>query len=390
MNEIKQLSVADYDEVAALSQFAFQYELSEQELHNQKAEAERFKIWGSMVNDKLAAQLHLIPLACYINGQSFEMGGIASVATWPEYRRQGMVKRLLKHALNDMKKNGQTISLLHPFSFSFYRKYGWELAFTNHHYSIPFEKVRKDWEGVGSVRRIQTDIPLLHSIYTDYAKEFTGMLVRDENWWEQRVLKGKGHIAVAYNEEDQAEGYIIYEVRENVFQVKELAYRSMNGWRLLLQFIANHDSMAKEIRMTAAENDRLPLLLDEPIFDQKVAPYFMARIVDVFAFLKQYPFEKRKETSSGTVVLRVEDSFLPENNGSYQLIQTNDGIKVTNIRAEGQQGIHCTIQQLTMMLLGYKRPMELFHADLLQASEIEIEQFEALIPQQQTFLSDFF
>ncbi|TKH33755.1 GNAT family N-acetyltransferase, partial [Paenibacillus polymyxa] len=38
----------------------------------------------------------------------------------------GMVSRLLTHALEEMKTAGQSLSFLHPFSFAFYRKFGWE------------------------------------------------------------------------------------------------------------------------------------------------------------------------------------------------------------------------------------------------------------------------
>lgn len=392
MNEIKQLGEAEYGEIFSLSQFAFQYKMSEKELAKKEAEVVRHKIWGWMDDDRLAAKVHLIPLSCYVNGRKFDMGGVSAVATWPEYRRQGMVKHLLKHALHDMKENGQMISYLHPFSFAFYRKYGWELAFTNRHYMVPIEKLKKDWEAKGYVRRIQKDISILHAIYTDYAKKFNGMLGRDEKWWEQRVLDGKEHIAVAYNESDQAEGYIIYDVQENVFRVKELAHLSTNGWRLLLQFIANHDSMAKEVKMTVPENDQLPLVMDEPLFDHKVAPYFMARIVDVAGFLKQYPFQTNTDAASKTIVLHVQDSFLPENSGAYQLTQIDDHTIETCIQTgeDIQQGINCTIQQLTSMLLGYMRPMELFRAGLIQCEANEIKQLEKLIPQKQTFLADFF
>ncbi len=56
------------------------------------------------------------------------MGGVAGVATYPEYRRSGYVKELLQHSLQTMKKDGYTVSMLHPFAVAFYRKYGWELC----------------------------------------------------------------------------------------------------------------------------------------------------------------------------------------------------------------------------------------------------------------------
>lgn len=385
LNEIKQLTEADYQEVFALSQFAFQYELSEAALVAKEAEAKRHVIWGCMDNGQLAAKLHLIPLSCYINGKQFQMGGVSSVATWPEYRRQGLVKQLLRHGLKQMKRNGQTISFLHPFSVPFYRKYGWEIAFTEKHYLIPVEKMKGNWHANGYVRRVQKNTPLLNKIYTAYAESFTGMLVRDGKWWEQRVLKDKPHIAVAYNEADQAEGYVMYDVKENIFTVKDMAYTSTNGWKLLLQFIANHDSMTEQVKMIVPENDNLPLLVDEPRFEQKVVPYFMARVIDVLSFLNAYPFAANVDA---VLSIHVKDAFFPENNGTYQLNPT--GQITHSSQMDSEHGIHCTIQLLTSMFLGYKRPMELYQVGLIQGEQEEIEQLEKTIPKQQTFFADFF
>ncbi|MEC5425989.1 GNAT family N-acetyltransferase [Virgibacillus sp. C22-A2] len=394
IKSIKKLTVKkDYEAIFSLSQFAFQYELTEAELTKKCEEAERHTIWGWMDADKLAAKLHLIPLSCYINGELFEMGGISAVATWPEYRRQGMVKHLLKHTLQEMKKNGQTLSFLHPFSISFYRKYGWELTFVNKLYSVPLTNLKKVWDVKGYVNRIDPDVPLLHSIYTQFATRFTGMLERDEKWWTQRVLKNKSHIAVAYNDNGEAQGYIIYQVKDNLLTVNDMAYTSVDGWKLLLQFIANHDSMAQKVNMIVPQNDNLSLLIDEPTFEQKIEPFFMARIVDVENFLKQYPFEINEDLArSLPLLLHIEDSFLPENSGVYELKYTNKGVSVTFLEDVDQckAGIHCTIQLLTSLLLGYKRPMELYQAGLLQDELADIKRLEQLIPIQQTYFADFY
>src|SRR5699024_2098022 len=139
MDNIKKLSTSDYMEIFELSQFAFQYKLDDEAMKIKKQEADRHTIWGYMDDGSIAAKLHLIPLTIMINGKPFKMGGISSVATWPEYRRQGMAKKLLFHALNHMKAAGQTITFLHPFSFGFYRQYGFEHTFNLKHYTIPVE-----------------------------------------------------------------------------------------------------------------------------------------------------------------------------------------------------------------------------------------------------------
>jgi predicted acetyltransferase len=381
-----QLTEADYKDIFALSQFAFQYELSEAELNQKEAEAARHRIWGIRRQGQLAAKMHIIPLSCSIHGRTFAMGGVSSVATWPEYRRQGMVKHLLHHGLEQMKQYGQLISLLHPFSVPFYRKYGWELAFTEKHYTIPIGKMTGSWQQAsGYICRTERDIPLLNSIYQDYAQNFTGMLIRDGQWWNQRVLKENPHIAVAYNEAHQPEGYVLYKVKEETFHVYDMAYTTTNGRKLLLQFIQNHDSMVKQVKMTASEHDNLPLLMDEPRFAQKIIPYFMARIVDVPAFLRQYPFGDCPHS----VTLHVQDAFFPENSGVYR-IGNGGSVTARSAHTKQAQGISCTIQSLTAMLLGYRRPAELYELEWISGSQAEVERLEALIPEQQPYFADFF
>ncbi|HLR72197.1 MAG TPA: GNAT family N-acetyltransferase [Pseudogracilibacillus sp.] len=393
MNRIKQLKTSDYDEIFELSQFAFQYKLSKEDMRKKKKEAERHIIWGYMDNEKIAAKLHLIPLTTYINGKEFEMGGISSVATWPEYRRQGMAKQLMYHALKYMKKEGYTITFLHPFSFAFYRQYGFEHTFSLKRYTIPSEKMSGRWQGNGYVRRSGFDIPLLNSIYTDYAKQYTGTINRDEKWWKERSFKQVEQIAVAYNENNKPEGYIHYNVKNNELVVKELAYRTVNGWQLLLEFIANHDSMVETIKMTVPESDHLTEFAHEPDFKQHIEPYFMARVVDVKSFLSDYPFVEAV-TDNESVVLLVDDPFLPENKGMYRLTQRNAKVSVVQeeYKSVSESAIVCTIHQLTMIVLGYKRPLELYHLGLIGGCENEINRFERWIPVQKTYypLSDFF
>ncbi|MUV37209.1 hypothetical protein JNUCC1_01015 [Lentibacillus sp. JNUCC-1] len=390
MEDIIELKESDYESVSLLSQFAFQYELSEDELIKKKKEMARHRIWGWMVEGDLAAKLHLIPLSCYILGNTYKMGGISAVGTWPEYRRQGMVKKLLKHALTEMKKEGQTISFLHPFSIPFYRKYGWEMAFHSNKYTIPMKKLKKDWDGKGYLRRNPLDLDTLHSVYTRYAKQFTGMLTRDRKWWEQRVFKDRWHTAVAYDEAGSAEGYLLYMVKENVLHVHEMVDCTLNARKLLFQFISDHDSMAEEVRITLPDNDHIRLLINDPSFQHKVEPNFMARIVDVLAFLEKYPLQKCYLTQP--LLLHVVDDFLPENNGTYHFNSIGDHIKITYEAYDdiSVKGLHCNIQQLTIMMLGYKRPSDLFNAGLLKGEYEDIKKLEKIIPFQQTLLTDSF
>ncbi|MFD2761938.1 GNAT family N-acetyltransferase [Lentibacillus juripiscarius] len=386
---IKRLAAeTDAEAIFSLSQFAFQYTLSDEAFEKKKEEAWRHIIWGWMQEGELAAKLHLIPLYCYINGERFAIGGVSSVATWPEHRRQGAVKQLLKHALRYMRQNGQTLSFLHPFSFAFYRKYGWQHVFSKKEYRMPITRLKREWHTSGYVRRMGEELGTLQAVYTEYAKRFNGMLDRDAKWWQQRVLKDNWHKAVAYGADGTAEGYMLYKVENELVRIQEIVPNSLNAQQLLLQFIANHDSMAETVVMSVPEHDNLPLMLDEPRFEQKLKPYFMARIVDVHTFLRQFPFR-----NAGTsVVLHINDSFLPENSGAYHVRQSETGTNVTHLSMSDskQLGIQCNTGHLAAMLLGYKRPAELHGAGLIQGDREAVAQLDAMIPRRQPFFLDFF
>lgn len=384
LNEIKQLDKSYNEEIVAMNQFAFQYELTEQEQLaeiNKKSDAQ---IWGWITDDQLAAKVHVIPLSTYINGQLFEMGGIAAVATWPEYRRQGMIKKLLYHSLTEMRNNGQTVSFLSPFSFPFYRKHGWELIFTNKEYQVPISYFKQDWQANGYLRRVKLDTFLLNRIYQSFAKKYTGMLNRTEKWWRERILKNAKQIAVAYSDTNEPEGYVIYDVKDSRFTIKDYAYSSLNGQKLLLEFISNHDASVEQVELTVPENDQLALLLNHPTFEQKVNHYFMGRIVDVLGFLGKFPFNNK--VPNGSISITVEDGFFAENSGTYQLTSSASGVDVAKID-QNDSDIKVSIQMLTMLFLGYKRPLELYHLGLIQGDFEAIEQLEAFIPVQQTYIT---
>src|SRR5699024_8447439 len=191
--------------------------------------------------------------------------------------------------------------------------------------TIPTAHIKRNWQEKGYVRRSHDYTPAFKAIYNTYKKNNTVMLNRDERRSNKQLLKERYHIAISYNDKGKPKRNILNYVNKKVIPAKEIAYTSINGRNTLLSFIANHDSMAETVEMTVPENDNLPILLDNPRFEQKINPYFMARIVDVRRFFQQYPFQNIAKP----IQLHIEDSFLPENSGTYQLHPSPEGVQVT-------------------------------------------------------------
>ncbi|WP_395760506.1 GNAT family N-acetyltransferase [Bacillus sp. 3G2] len=386
MNVIR-LKEDKFKEALCLSEYAFQYKVEEERLQQQLTKMkESHEIYGIIEGEDLAAKLHLIPFQIYIGKENFKMGGVAGVATYPEYRRSGYVKELLQHSLQTMKKDGYTVSMLHPFAVSFYRKYGWELCANLLVCQMTKSDLVMKKQVNGTVKRFNKEnhSEEVEKLYETFAKRFSGMLVRDEKWWLQAVYDDLT-LAIYYDENKRAAGYMLYKIENSKMTVEEFVPLHNEARNGLWNFICQHDSMIKELEMTISENEPLLYTLQEPRVKAEIKPYFMGRIVDVEQFLKQY--ELNWNNVQQEVILHITDSFAPWNNVSVRLANQ----EITIMKEETiDKGIKLDINALSTIMFGYKRPLELNELEFITGSEEEIQAFENIVPARKAFIYDFF
>jgi predicted acetyltransferase len=391
MAEIRQLTIENFEERMRLSQFAFQMNFTPEQLEQRRASYHPEWDYGLFdESGRLLSALLLIPFEAWVQGRKLRMGGVASVASWPDARRQGGVARLLRHALETMRREGQSFSMLHPFYFPFYRKYGYELTIERKQYSIPVRLLPARRETAGSVRIVDKSPELLGPVYEAFASRYDGMLSRDEELWRQRVLTKPGLAAAYFDEAGKPQGYVLYEVGSRVMKVHEWIAVTEEARAALWNYAANHDSMIDELTVTVPMDDDTAFRVPEPRFKQEIEPYFMSRIVDAEAFAAQYrfaPSDRRDE-----IALRLEDAHAPWNAGACRLtIEADGSARLVRQDGDGEAGgAACDIAALSAMLLGGRRPRFLQEAGRLQASDAAVEALERRVPVQRPYLADFF
>lgn len=390
--EVKFLIEEEYIEALKLSMYAFQYNIPEEKIQARKDSLKDQKILGIWKDNNLAAKLHIIPFAVYMNGDEWKMGGIADVATYPEYRRSGFIKMLIIESLKQMQKDRQIVSLLHPFNISFYRKFGWEILSENKKVTIEKSNLNFLNQQTGTIKRFSrnTHNEDIDSVYQEYCKTFVGMLVRNSKWWKEHVYNDDLQTAVYYNKSNVAMGYMLYKVKERKMDIQEMATLNHESRIGLWNFICQHDSMVDDVSLNLSVHDYLPYFLRNPQVKIEEFPYFMARVVDAEECLKRYPFVKE----NGKVFLHLEDTYAPWNNGSYLI--GNGEVKAFKEKVGSRwahppkKKIELTINALSAILFGYKRPFELYEMDYITGSKEEIDQLERMIPQTKACFYDFF
>lgn len=350
---------------------------------------ERADVIGWFDRDTLISQVAVYPMQVQIFGKRYSMGGLTGVGTYPEYSNMGLMHKLLEQALKNMREKGQYICYLFPYSIPYYRRKGWELISDKISYEIKDYQLPKNRQVAGSVRRVKVDSDELKATYDRYASHTHGAIIRDDLAWNEYWLWDKDDImaAIYYSEQEEADGYIIYWIENEVFHIKDMIFNNEEARTGLWNFVSAHFSMIDSVEGNTYTDEPLAFLLEDASIKEVISPYYMGRIVDFPAFIADYPF-KADETDRQWK-FTMTDPIMECNQGSFLLEISRDGkARATRIAEKCPDQI--SIQTMTTMLMGYKTPDYLAKIGRIRADEKTIDMLENAIEQQTPYISDYF
>lgn len=338
--------------------------------------------------DELVSQIGIYPCEVNIHGKILSMGGVTGVGTYPEYANLGLMNDLIKVALEKMRKAGQFISYLYPYSIPYYRRKGWEIMSDHMTFSFKDTQLPKQVEVPGHVERLDVADEDVISTYDRFARMMHGALIRnkfewDEYWrWENEQERTA---AVYYDASDKPQGYLFYWVEGDVFHIKEIIYLTQEARHGLWNFVGAHFSMIDVVKGDIYMNEPLAFELEDSQITETIEPYYMARIVDVARFLELYPWDDDIRPFHFV----VSDPVAEWNNGIFGLRQNDDGVVEVSGEALGKP-VELDIQTLSTMMMSYKSPAYLHKIERLRTDARTLRLLERLIPGEQPYFSDYF
>ena len=393
MYEIRRILPEEFDTAIKLSEYAFKYQLEGERRRHYTSFMEDHVILGAFCGEELVAKLHIIPHQVIIAGREFTMGGLASIATYPEHRRQGLVTRLMEKAIALMKEAEQVLSYLHPFDVSFYRKYGYEMVSSYKNITVAARDLTTYGGVKGVVKRAEPQKLLseLSGVYGEYCLGYNGLLVRKDKWWRDTLFRGST-AAVYGNEQGDARGYLLYHIKDNTLAVEEYIYLDEESRRGLWNFIAQHDSMVEKVVITTTEQDSMSFLFANPEVRIEIVPDFMARVVLVREFLLQCIADT---ADIPRLVIGVADDLATWNSGVYYV--SPGRVEFAPVAAhlvaretQGQGGVSLDIRTLTAALLGYQSCDFLYRSGLVAGTDTAFQQFKSAFRIRPSAFLDYF
>ena len=358
---------------------AFLHDWKEQE------EAEKYKAeaagtrprdeeaWGLFdESGRMASTIVTLERRLIFAGEPVPVGDVHMVASLPERRGNGGIRRLMRAVLTDMKKRGDIFAVLHPFSFAFYRKFGFELAASSLRQKAPidqFAPFRCDWR-VKCVDCAE-DTRVLKALYDDYIRDKNLAEVREEkdwtyrgggeygepDWWHADKRKYTYIFFVPDGTPGAYLKFVFVPGPQGPFtgamEVLELVYTSPEAFRNVLGFIYGMRAKITEVNLELLDDLDLAILVPEADHvERRLDGHAMARVLDPEAVLACLPFPE-----PGRFAVRLADDFLPENSGVYAVTGAPGQISCV-VKREGEADLEVNAQTFCQLVTGLITPAE--------------------------------
>lgn len=313
---------------------------------------------GAFIDDQLAGCLQIPPYTLSLNGGCFDASYVVGVVTAPEYRNKGIMKILIKNAIEEIRTRNHSVSILMPFDTGFYKPYGWELCYSQLNYKTPmhFLKSFGSKEGNFQLINMENDIAGLNKIYLTCLKSLNGYVIRNHRNWETILKEFHNYGGYTYQVMDDQGipvGYIQYMLKGDNLMIKEMAYTSQWAKDAIFGFIYSHYSQANTVEWSAPASDNSSLFLRDTIKPKHtnniaLRPFMSARVIDVKNALESCRFPK---SVTADFRMMISDSYAPWNNTGFH-VSIENGIPLVTRDASKVPHIHCTINTFTQLFFG--------------------------------------
>ncbi len=278
-------------------------------------------VLGVFAADSLAGMLHLNPYNISLNGQNIDTSYIVGVATAPEFRRQGVMRRALAAAFVEMEKRGQAIAVLMPVAAGIYLPYGFSFCYNKLLYQLPLTTLGEICGNVGTKGcRLsgRDDLASMAKVYLAAIENMNGFFRRTEREWRNMLNEHQleGGYAVLFEEDESNRGYMLYLIEGGTFRAVELLATGQKARMALLAYASQHASLCETFSWLAPPDDLLYLQLPGSKHYPILQPFMMGRIVNAPKAVEQLkiPF-----AGLNAISIKLTDTLVEKNNGVFEL-----------------------------------------------------------------------
>ena len=287
------------------------------------------------------------PFRLKLNGNTIRADGVTSVGTDPQFRRRGLVRRMITIRFEQAYEDDVAASILWATLGAIYQRFGYGLASSAYKYKLDprFCEFQFNEPEVGFCVRTDRNlsVPILKDLYEQCIADSNLQIHRHDVFWQRAYLdkKCKLHVAIHYDETGEADGFVSYRLSESrdkipgpnqkIF-IRDFFALNRGAYRSLWNYIRSHDLVVL-VEMWAPIDDPIFLMLLEPRqLHASWAEGLWLRAVNIEKLSSSRPY-----SSQASVVFQIPaDRECPWNVGTYRLETDgkNNSVTKTNQSAD--------------------------------------------------------
>lgn len=338
---IKPDEAADFQKVSAAS-FIWKYNAEENN-------TVKTPVLAAFNNGKLIAGVELFDFRTNYCGKFLNSVVVSGVCSLPEYRRMGGIREIFKKIGETAVENDITVGFLHPFSITYYEKFGYANLNRMFTIKVPFESLNSIPRNNDVILYTGEQFEELSALHEKAALRENLVMLRDEKkHFCATPLESMEYTYFRRDANGNADGYMRFTVsRPDDLFVEDLFALSPEALTGLIGFIRNYDGIAKNliVRLQYQGSD-FSCMADRfdnvTYLDNGVTA---ARIYNLKKLLEcnSYPEEYGKFS-----VLSIDE--FEQNKGVFEVEYQNGKATVTH-KADGDYDISLTASAAARLML---------------------------------------
>ncbi len=264
-------------------------------------------------DDRIVSALHIIMKKLVFNAQTFELPFVVAASTNVNYRRQGLMREVMKKTFYAMREKGYCLISLYPAIPKFYSDYG----FVHYAFNVGLHTYHKTFEcGLEQTN----DSAMLSNMYSACIKDYEGYILRDEKYYAK------------YLNSMWQDGVVFELIKKN---------------NEIVGYVAHKDGDVEEIMLCKEEkpiHKKIDFSNSELPSPKGTIPSNMIRIIDVASLLERIKYDGVNQVR---LRIKITDDFVIENNQTILIENIGDKLTITPCQ---EFDIKITIEALTEVI----------------------------------------
>ena len=240
---IKENEAADFQKVSAAS---FIWKFNAEEDNTVKG-----PVLAAFENGKLIAGVEMFNFRVNFCGGLLDAVVATGVCSLPECRRMGGVRKIFNKIAQDAIENDWTLGFLHPFSITYYEKFGYANLTRMFLIKVPFEKLKHIPHNADVELYDGSQYDELRELHEKCSfKENLMALREDKNHFCDKPLEEADYTYIHRDKNGVADGYVNFKVnRPTDLTVEDLFVLTPEALLGIIGFLRNYDGIVKTLQV---------------------------------------------------------------------------------------------------------------------------------------------